>query len=117
MPRAIGSAISIVGALVLGQAAVQAGIFSAVIVIVVSITAISSIAIPNYSMSNAVRTIRFVLMILAAVFGLYGIYIGLIVLVLHLSKLKSFGVPYLTPFAPKIKNEGKDTLIRFPFWN
>jgi len=116
MPRAVGSAISIVGALVLGQAAVQAGIISAVIVIIVSITAIASFAIPNYSMSNAIRYLRFVLMILSATFGLYGIYIGLIVLILHLSKLKSIGVPYLTPFAPRIAKGNKDTFFRFPLW-
>ncbi len=116
MPRAIGSAISIVGALVLGQAAVQAGIISALLVITVSITAIASFAIPNYSMSNSIRYLRFILMILSATFGLYGIYIGLIVLVLHLSKLKSFGVPYLAPMAPKIANGNKDTFLRFPLW-
>ncbi len=116
MPRAIGPAISIVGALVLGQAAVQAGIISAVIVIIVSITAIASFAVPNYSMSNAIRILRFALMILSATFGLFGIYIGLIALVLHLSKLKSVGVPYLTPFAPRIAQGNKDTFIRAPLW-
>lgn len=116
MPRAIGSAISIVGALVLGQAAVQAGIISALLVITVSITAIASFAIPNYSMSNAIRYLRFILMMLSAAFGLYGVYIGLIVLALHLSKLKSIGVPYLAPIAPKIANENKDTFFRFPLW-
>lgn len=116
MPRAMGSAISIVGALVLGQAAVQAGIISAVIVITVSITAITSFTIPNYSLSNAARYLRFVFMILSAMFGLFGIYIGMIVLTLHLSKLKSIGVPYLTPIAPRLVNQNKDTLIRFPLW-
>ena len=116
MPRAIGSAISIVGALVLGQAAVQAGIISAVVVIIVSITAIASSAIPNYSISNAIRLFRFILMVLAASFGLYGIFVGMIGLILHLSKLKSFGVPYLTPIAPRIAKDNKDTIVRFPLW-
>lgn len=116
MPRAVGSAISIVGALVLGQAAVEAGIMSAFIVIVVSITAISSFAIPNYEMSNAIRTIRFVLMFLAGLLGLYGMFMGVIVLVLHLCKIKSITVPYLTPIAPRVKNGNKDTFFRFPLW-
>lgn len=116
MPRAIGSAVSIVGALVLGQAAVDAGIISAFMVIVVSITAISSFAIPNYEMSNAIRLIRFVLMLLGGMFGLYGVLMGLIVLVLHLCKLKSVTVPYLTPVAPKVKGTITDTLFRFPLW-
>lgn len=116
MPRVIGSAISIVGALVLGQAAVEAGIVSAVVVIIVSITAISSFAIPNYSMSNAVRIIRFALMVLAGIFGLYGVFMGVIVLILHLCKIKSIGLPYLTPIAPLIKSGNKDTIIRAPLW-
>lgn len=116
MPRAIGPAISIVGALVLGQAAVEAGIISAAMVIVVSITAISSFAIPNYEMSNAIRVIRFALMFLAGVLGLYGVFMGLIVMTLHLCKIKSVTVPYLTPIAPKIKGGNKDTIFRFPLW-
>jgi len=116
MPRAIGSAISIVGALVLGQAAVQAGIISAVMVIIVSITAIASSAIPSYPLGNAIRVIRFLLMMLAASFGLYGIYAGLIALTFHLCKLKSFGVPYMTPLAPQTKGI-KDSFLRFPLWS
>lgn len=116
MPRAVGSAISIVGALVLGQAAVEAGIISAAVVIVVSVTAIASFVIPNYSMLNTVRILRFVFMVLASVFGLYGIFMGMLIFVLHLCKLKSMGIPYLTPFAPKIAGQNKDTFIRFPLW-
>jgi len=117
MPRAIGPAISIVGALVLGQAAVEAGIISAAMVIIVSITAISSFAIPNYEMSNAIRTARFIFMVLAGVMGLYGVFIGLMILTLHLCKLKSIGIPYLTPIAPWIKSANTDTLFRFPLWS
>lgn len=117
MPKAIGSAISIVGALVLGQAAVEAGIISAVMVIIVSITAISSFAIPSYEMSNAIRLIRFTLMFMAGILGLYGVFMSLIVLVFHLCKLKSIGVPYLTPIAPKIKRGNHDTIFRFPLWS
>lgn len=117
MPRAIGPAISIVGALVLGQAAVDAGIISAVMVIIVSITAISSFAIPNYEMANAVRAIRFLLVILSGILGLYGILMGLIILTLHLCKIKSISVPYLTHIAPKITGGNKDTILRFPLWS
>ncbi len=116
MPRVIGPAISIVGALVLGQAAVEAGIVSAFMVIVVSITAISSFAIPNYSLANAIRLIRFALMVSAGMFGLYGVFMGFIAMLLHLCKLKSIGIPYMTPVAPKIKNATKDTIIRYPLW-
>ena len=114
MPRAVGSAISIVGALVLGQAAVEAGLVAAVTVIIVAATAISSFAITNYAMSNAIRLLRFVFIVLAGIFGLYGTSMGLIILVLHLCKLKSASVPYLAPFAPLIKGGNKDTFFRFP---
>jgi len=116
MPRVIGPAISIVGALVLGQAAVEAGLISAVIVIVVSITAISSFAIPNYSMANAARIIRFILILIVSIFGLSGIFLATIALLLELCRLKSIGVPYMSPFAPKAKNALKDTILRFPLW-
>lgn len=117
MPRIIGPAISIVGALVLGQAAVEAGVISAFMVIVVSITAISSFAIPNYSMANAIRLIRFVLMILAGAMGLYGVFMGLNILILHMCKLKSLGLPYMSPIAPKEKSAIKDTVLRYPLWS
>ena len=116
MPRVIGPTISIVGALVLGQAAVEAGIISAFMVIVVSITAISSFAIPNYSMANAIRIVRFALMLLAGILGVYGIFMGFMTLTLHLCKLKSFGIPYMTPIAPKAKYGTKDTIFRYPIW-
>ncbi|WP_019421256.1 spore germination protein [Paenibacillus sp. OSY-SE] len=116
MPRMIGPAVSIVGTLVIGQAAVEAGIISAAMVIVVSTTAICSFVFPSYSMSNSIRMLRFPLMILAASFGLFGIIIGLIAIVLHLSSLRSFGVPYMSPFAPLIPTDQKDAIFRLPQW-
>ncbi|MBM7659868.1 spore germination protein KA [Bacillus mesophilus] len=116
MPRAIGSAISIVGALVIGQAAVEAGLISATMVIVVSLTAISSFVIPKFNMSISTRILRFGFMILAATFGLFGIILGLLGLVFHLTSLRSFGIPYMAPFAPIITSDLKDTLVRTPLW-
>ncbi|PQQ67927.1 spore germination protein [Acetivibrio saccincola] len=114
IPRAIGAAISVVGGVVIGQVAVEAGIMSAAVVIVVSFTAISSFSIPNYEMSSALRAVRFVFMILAGALGLYGLFMGIIILWLHLCKIKSVTVPYVTPLTPLIPRENKDTLIRFP---
>lgn len=116
MPQNIGSAISIVGTLVIGQAAVQAGIVSAAMVIVVSFTAISSFILPAYNMSIAFRLLRFPYMALAASFGLFGIIVGVIALVLHLCSLRSFGIPYMAPFAPLIPQDNKDAIIRLPHW-
>lgn len=114
MPRVIGPAITIVGALVLGQSAVEAGIISAIIVIVVSLTAISSFAISNYAMGNAARLIRFILIFITSFLGFMGIFMGAIVLLLELCRLKSVGVPYMSPFAPKAKSALKDTILRAP---
>ncbi len=114
MPRAIGQAVSIVGALVLGQAAVQAGIVSPAMVIVVSITGISSFTTPAFSMALSVRAIRFLIMLSAAVMGFYGIAILSIILIAQMCGLRSFGIPYMTPLAPFILEDQKDTLIRFP---
>ncbi|MBP1969171.1 hypothetical protein J2Z83_001274 [Virgibacillus natechei] len=115
MPKATGQAVSIVGTFVIGVAAVKAGLVSAAIVIVVSITAIASFVFPAYNMGIAVRLLRFVMMFLAAVYGLFGITIGLIALVLHLSSLRSFGTPYMAPFGPFIAADQKDALIRVPW--
>lgn len=117
MPRAVGSAISIVGALVIGQAAVQAGIVSPAMVIIVSITAIANFATPSFTMAISARLIRFLFMFSAAVFGLYGVILGMLLLAVHLCALRSFGVPYMTPLAPiSPDNVGGDTLVRAPLW-
>lgn len=116
MPKAIGQAISIVGTLVIGTAAVDAGIVSAAMVIVVAITAISSFVLPAFTMSMSIRMLRFPMMALAASFGIFGLIVGFIALVLHLCSLRSFGVPYMSPFGPYIREDMKDTFIRVPRW-
>ncbi|MFD0710338.1 spore germination protein [Paenibacillus sp. GCM10027626] len=116
MPRAIGQAVSIVGTLVVGTAAVDAGMVSAAMVIVVSITAISNFVFPAINMAIPIRILRFPLMALAASFGLLGILVGLLVLMLHLCGLRSFGVPYMSPMAPLVMEDIKDTLVRLPRW-
>ncbi|ASA19408.1 spore germination protein [Paenibacillus donghaensis] len=117
MPRTIGPAISIVGALVLGQSAVQAGLVSAAMVIVVSFTAISNFVIPSLAIANSIRLIRFVMMLIAATLGLFGIMSFLMVLLIHMAGLRSFGVPYLSPVAPMTPRYLKDIFIRVPLWN
>lgn len=116
MPRAVGQAVSIVGALVIGQAAVEAGIVSAAMVIVVSITAISSFVFPAFNLAISVRILRFGMMFLAASYGLFGVMAGLIAMVIHLNSLRSFGVPFLAPVAPFILDDQKDTIFRLPQW-
>lgn len=116
MPRSIGPTMSIVGAFVIGTAAVEAGMITATMVIVVSITAISSFVAPAYDISTAARMLRFILMALAASFGLFGITVGLIAIVLHLCSLRSFGIPYMSPLAPYNAKDQKDALVRLTRW-
>ncbi|MDQ0199626.1 spore germination protein KA [Neobacillus ginsengisoli] len=116
LPRAVGQAVSIVGALVIGQAAVQAGFVSPVMVIVVSITAIANFSTPVFAMAIAARLLRFVLMGLATILGFYGIMLGLMFMTIHLCSLRSFGIPYMSPLAPfNIRNQ-QDIFVRFPIW-
>jgi spore germination protein KA len=84
-------------------------------VIVVSITAIASFVIPAYNMGIAIRMLRFGFMGLAASFGLYGIIIGLLLIVQHLCKLRSFGVPYMSPYSPVTLADHKDVIFRAPW--
>lgn len=112
LPKAIGSAVSIVGALVIGEAAVQAGFISAPIVMIVAGTGIASFAFPSYSLALPFRILRFPLLILGGFLGLYGVAIGIMFIMIHLVTLKSFGMPYLKPVAPIGPNFWKDTLIR-----
>ncbi|WP_272945277.1 spore germination protein [Paenibacillus gorillae] len=100
LPRPVGSAVSIVGALVIGQAAIQSQIASPVMVIVVALTGIASFALPQYNMAIALRILRFPLMFLAATFGGLGIMVGFILIYLHLATLRSLGEPYLDSLAP-----------------
>lgn len=113
---AAGQTIGIVGALVIGEAAVRAGIVSSPTVIIVSITGISSFMIPKYSLALSVRVLRFVMMIFAGTLGLYGMFMGLLIILIHMAKLSSFGVPYLSPLAPLSISDLKDVIFRAPWW-
>ncbi|MEK5027229.1 spore germination protein [Paenibacillus sp. FSL M7-1046] len=114
MPSPIGQTVSIIGGLVLGQAAVQAGIVSPAMVIVVSLTGISSFATPSFNMALSIRVLRFVIMFIAAFIGLYGIAIISLMLVAHMCSLRSLGVPYLSPIAPFAPGDQKDVILRTP---
>jgi len=114
LPRPVGQAVSIVGALVIGESAVTAGLIGAPMVIVVALTAIASFAVPSQTDSGGVLRIIFV--ILAGFSGGFGIMIGLIGSFIHLASLRSFGTPYLSPLAPLSVPDLKDTFIRAPLW-
>ncbi len=115
LPQQVGGALSIVGVLVIGQAAVAAGFASPITVVIIALATIGSFATPAYNAALALRLLRFPLIILAGIFGLYGVVIGLIIIANHLLTLKSFGVPYLSPLVPGNFQGMKDLLARGPF--
>lgn len=117
LPAPIGQTIGIVGGIVIGQAAVQAGIVSNIMVIVVATTAIASFILPSYDMGTAVRLMRFPIMIMSSLYGIIGIIICFMILVAHLVSLESLKTPYGSPLAPFRWADMKDTFIRFPLWS
>jgi spore germination protein KA len=117
LPQQTGQAVSIVGGIVIGQAAVQAGIVSQAMVIIVALTGISSFAIPAFNAAGSGRFLRFPLMLMAAFLGLPGILAGLSIIMVHLCSLRSFGVSYLEPFISGNKSVFNDTIIRNPWWS
>jgi len=114
LPKPIGQTIGIVGGIVLGDAAIRAGITGPAMVLIVAITAIASFVIPSYSAAIGLRIIRFPLMLLGATLGLYGVMLGFIVINIHLVSLKSFGMNYMAPQAPIIPKDLKDFTFRLP---
>ncbi|PGL73181.1 spore germination protein [Bacillus sp. AFS055030] len=114
LPAPISTTVGIVGGIVIGQAAVQAGIVSNIMVIVVALTAISSFIIPNYEMASSLRVIRFPFMIMASLFGLIGLVVSTMVLMIHGLSLSSYNKPYTLPFSPLNRDAFKDTIIRIP---
>jgi hypothetical protein len=116
LPKQMGSAVSIVGALVLGEAALYSGLVSAPMLMVVAFTGIASFTLPRYNFGIVLRMLRFPMIFLAGTLGLLGIMLGILFILTHLCTLRSFGVPYLTPMGPMKGRDMKDVLIRAPWW-
>jgi spore germination protein KA len=114
LPRPVGQAVSIVGALVIGEAAVSAGLVGGLMVIVTAITAVSSFVVPVYTDVGSI--LRMIVLIMVASLGIFGLSICFLGVLIHLTSLRSFGAPYLSPIAPFNKQGFKDTFIRMPLW-
>ncbi len=115
LPTKIGQTIGIVGGIVIGQASVQAGVTSNILIIAVATSAIASFAIPSYIMGTTIRMLRFGIIILAGLFGNFGLIIGLSYFIIQLSGLNMFGVSYLYPLSPSRPVRWLDIFIRAPF--
>lgn len=116
VPTAIGPTIGIVGVLLLGEAAIGAGLVSPIMVIVVAATAVSSFSSPAPYIFMSIRVTAFALLALAATLGFFGISLGLFALMAHLAAIESFGVPYLAPFMPLAPRDLQDSVVRAPWW-
>lgn len=114
MPAGIGQTLSIVGALVIGQSAVEARIVSAPVIIVVALTGITGLVVPR--LSTATLVARLMLIVFSSLLGLYGFVFGLVLLLIHLLNLRSFGVPYITDIVTLDFQKNKDIFIRAPWW-
>lgn len=119
LPGPMGNTIGIVGGLIVGQAAVEAGLVSTIVVIVVALAALASFTIPNESFASAYRLLKFFLIIVSAVWGLYGFILGMLLLAIHLSGMTSYGIPYMTPAVSTGTGEyesRKDFILRLPIY-
>jgi len=114
MPSKIGQTIGIVGGIVIGTAAVEAGLVSNTLIVLVAISALLSFLMPSFLMSNASRFIRYIFILSAGLFGLFGQMLALAWLFNHLLNLTSLGAPYMTPVIPRKMTDFTDSLIRFP---
>ncbi|NLX76004.1 MAG: spore germination protein [Clostridiaceae bacterium] len=116
IPGPIGPTLSIVGGLILGQAAVSANLVSPILIIIVAVTGIGSFAVPDFSLGYSFRALRFIYILLAGFAGLLGISLGIFINFLLLMNAKSFGVPFFAPFAPKTTGKRTNTIFRAPLW-
>lgn len=114
LPKAVGTAISILGGVVVGQSAVAANLISPAVVVIVALAGIAGFVMPNQDLSSGIRVYRFVLAVLACAGGFLGLAFGLIVLILHLCSLENFGIAYMSPFVDVDRRDHKDTLFRYP---
>ncbi len=108
VPGSLGNAIGIVGGLVIGQAAVEANLVSPIVVMIVALTALGSMTVPNEEFAAAFRLVKYIFLILGGYLGIYGIVLGIYLVTGHLAGLVSFGIPYLVPFVRKERGEGNE---------
>lgn len=112
MSATTGSAVSILGGLILGDAAVSAGIVSPIMIIIIAISSIAALIFPSNELVNAIRFYKISILLLSAFFGIYGVFVGAVFLFYKLISMKSFGFSYLSPIIPFDKYEWKDSILR-----
>lgn len=116
LPSSIGQTLTVIGALVIGDAAIRAGLVSPSVVVVGSITAVMGVTLVNQTLSTMVSVIRFTLFLISSIIGMYGLILGIVLLMFYMSKIHSFGVPYLSPLSPPNVGDILRGYLRAP-WN
>lgn len=116
LPKTLGQTISIIGTLILGQAAVEAKLVSPAIVVLIALTGSTGFTIPNQDLNNAVRVWRFIFIIASSIFGLVGLSISILFILYSLCRIDILGMPYLSPFNTGKRPQLKDTFFRVPFF-
>ena len=119
LPSPVSSTIGIVGGIIIGQAAVEAGIVSPSVVIVSALTGICTFVIPNIALVSGLRLTKYIVLIFSAFLGLYGFWLALILMLIHMASLKSFHIPFLYPFCSASVNnynDLEDSIFRLPLW-
>ena len=118
LPSAIGSTLGIVGGIIIGQATVDAGLVSPIVVIIIALTGLCSFSIPNISLVSGFRLMKYVIIFFSAILGLFGFWLSIMLILIHLVNLKSFGIPFMFPFTSSEENTSdiKDTFFRMPIF-
>lgn len=114
LPTKVGQTMGIVGGIVVGTAAVDAGFTSNILIIIIAVSALASFTTPSYMMGNVIRVLRFPLIILAGFWGFYGLMVGFCFLLIHLIRQSSLGSPFLAPFYPPRLADWRDSIVRMP---
>ncbi|MGQ7887572.1 spore germination protein [Paenibacillus sp. WC2504] len=115
LPSSIGQTLTVIGGLVIGDASIRAGLVSPSVVVVGAITAIMGATLVNQTLGTVVSVIRLIIFLASAVIGMYGLILGMVLLVIHMSKIKSFGIPFLSPLSPPNYKDLFKSFIRFPW--
>lgn len=115
LPSSIGQTLTVIGGLIIGDAAIRAGLVSPSVVVVGAVTAVSGVTLVNQSLSSVVSLVRLGLFFMASFLGMFGLLMGVILLVIYMSRLQTFGIPYLSPLSPPNYKEIAQTILRFPW--
>lgn len=115
LPKAVGQTIAVLGGLIIGDAAIRAGLTSPTMLVVSATTAVATFTLVNQTLSGTVSIIRLFILVLSSIFGLFGFFVGMLCLVAYLSILESFGLPYLAPISPFIRKDLMSAILKKPW--